>query len=169
MARKKLHIDLSGIDKVMKNLNTVFEKLEKNSYPALIECAIVIRRDMTTTAPKVPVDLRNLEHSWFAVTRESSVNTTSRFTGTESSVMASDHSAAVSESKALVSFKKKPSMIMGFSANYAVYVHEMVNANFAKKKKGKDRRAGAGAKFFESALNRNEKQMLVILQNHLKI
>lgn len=169
MSRKKLNIDLSGIDKVMKNLNSVFEKIEKDCYPALIECSIVIRRDMTNTAPKVPVDLRNLEHSWFAVTRESSVNTSSRFTGPESSVLSSDHSAAVSESKSLVSAKRKPSMVMGFSANYAVYVHEMVDANFARPKDGKSRRPGAGAKFFERALQRNEKQMLQILQNHLKI
>lgn len=50
---------------------------------------------------------------------------------------------------------KNPVVNLGFSANYAWYVHEMVGANF--------QRPGAGAKFFEAALKRNKAQILKIV------
>jgi len=61
------------------------------------------------------------------------------------------------------SFKtpKGPGLVMGFSANYAVYVHEMVGAHF--------RRPGAGAKWFEAALKRNHNKMLKIIEKDAKI
>lgn len=41
----------------------------------------------------------------------------------------------------------KNHLIMGFSVNYAVWVHENIGATF--------QRPGSGAKFFESSLKRN--------------
>jgi len=56
---------------------------------------------------------------------------------------------------------KGPGIVMGFSANYAAWVHEMVGAHFRKE--------GAGAKFFEAALKRNEKAILEIIKDNAKI
>jgi len=56
---------------------------------------------------------------------------------------------------------KGPGVVMGFSANYAAWVHEMVGAHFRKK--------GAGAKFFEASIKRNEKAVLEIIRNNAKI
>ena len=67
---------------------------------------------------------------------------------------------------------------IGFSANYAVFVHEMVDADFTsarwRYKKGKKRkwytpRAGSGAKFFEYSIKRNEKEVLLIIANNAQI
>jgi len=55
---------------------------------------------------------------------------------------------------------KAPGVVMGFSANYAVFVHEMVGANFS--------RPGSGARFFYAALKRNQKKILKIMQNNMK-
>jgi len=56
---------------------------------------------------------------------------------------------------------KGPSLRMGFAANYAWYVHEMVGANF--------QRPGAGAKFFEASLKRNKGKILEVIRKEAKI
>lgn len=57
--------------------------------------------------------------------------------------------------------KGRPVVRLGFSANYAWYVHEMVGANF--------QRPGAGAKFFEAALKRNQGKMLDVIRQEASI
>jgi len=52
-------------------------------------------------------------------------------------------------------------MRLGFTANYAWYVHENVGANF--------KRPGAGAKFFEAALKRNTDKILDIIKKEAKV
>lgn len=64
-------------------------------------------------------------------------------------------------------------LIMGFSANYAVYVHEMVDADFISprtrygpgpgRKRTYTPRSGAGAKFLEYALKRNTPEIFRII------
>lgn len=49
----------------------------------------------------------------------------------------------------------------GFTANYAVYVHEMMGANF--------KRPGAGPKFFQSALRRNKEKILAIIAANARV
>jgi hypothetical protein len=53
-----------------------------------------------------------------------------------------------------------PELRFGFSASYAFEVHEKVGANF--------QRPGAGAKFLEAALNRNEHEILNIIRQEAK-
>jgi len=52
-------------------------------------------------------------------------------------------------------------LIMGFSSNYAVFVHEFIGAKF--------KRPNSGAKFFESSIKRNEKRILATIAKHAKI
>jgi len=54
-----------------------------------------------------------------------------------------------------------PAVICGFSANYAVFVHEMIGAAF--------QRPGAGPKFFQSALRRNQDKILQIIWENAKV
>jgi len=69
-------------------------------------------------------------------------------------------------------------LTIGFNANYAVYVHEMVGADFTSPRwrsrpGGKQYwytpREGAGAKFFEAALKRNGDKIIKIIQETAKI
>lgn len=52
-------------------------------------------------------------------------------------------------------------VVLGFTANYALWVHEMVDAHF----KGD----GTGAKFLEAALNRNHDIILEYIRSYAKI
>ena len=66
-----------------------------------------------------------------------------------------------------------PSLIIGFSANYAVFVHENVGANFQRPirvgGKLRKRRPGAGPKFLERALIRNHRRILEEIRKHASI
>jgi hypothetical protein len=74
---------------------------------------------------------------------------------------------------------KDPVVKMGFSANYAAWVHEMVGADFSSTRvrygpgKGRRReytpRAGAGAKFLEAAVNRNVNNILEAIRKEAEI
>lgn len=164
---------LKGIDEVMKNLNKAINEIEGNTMKGIIECTIVVMRDMEKTAPKIPVDLGNLRASRFTTTAKSNVMGRASFTGEDAGKMTSDHNAVLSETKGMAAAKKIPIAFLGFSANYAMWVHEMVDANFARPKniggKMTARRPGAGAKFFEMALLRNKDKMLQILAKNAKI
>ena len=75
-------------------------------------------------------------------------------------------------------------LIMGFSANYAIYVHENVDANFkgnaakikytksgqvTAKTKKYTRRDGAGPKFLQASLFRNAGLILQTIQKNVKV
>ena len=137
--------NIKGLDNVMKNLNAEIRAIEGRTGQGLIEAGILIRRDMDMTPPLIPIDTGNLRQSWFSTL-----------------------------------FKKMSQIgiIIGFSSNYAVFVHENVDADFTsprwRQKKGKKKywytpRAGAGAKFFESSIKRNEKRILATIAKHAKI
>jgi len=57
--------------------------------------------------------------------------------------------------------KGRPTVICGFTANYARWVHDNVGAKFT--------RPGSGANFFSAALNRNHKVILKIIRDKAKI
>jgi hypothetical protein len=57
-------------------------------------------------------------------------------------------------------------VVCGFGANYAIYVHEMVD------KAGKKinwSRPGSGPKFFESSVKRNSQKILEIIKSNVEI
>jgi len=62
--------------------------------------------------------------------------------------------------------KKMIALLMGFNANYAVFVHEMVDKG---SKKINWSRPGSGPKFFEKALKRNHKKILRIIGTNARI
>lgn len=72
---------------------------------------------------------------------------------------------------------RNPLLIMGFSANYALWVHEMMDADFTKprvrwvngKKKTYPPRKGAGPKFLEACLNRNHDQILRLIEGKVRL
>ena len=62
-----------------------------------------------------------------------------------------------------------PAVLMGFSANYAAFVHEMGESGATAGKKINWNRPGSGAKFFESALVRNHDEVLQIIKDRAKV
>ncbi len=61
MISPKIH----GMEKVLSNLNKEIRKLKAVAPAGLLKSAMLIRRDMDKTPPKIPVDTGNLRSSWF--------------------------------------------------------------------------------------------------------
>ena len=159
------------MDTIIQNLNRELEKIEGRSIEGMVMAGIHIRRDMIHTAPKIPIDYGNLQHSYFTVTTKGGGD---RMPGKKpENEMLSEHQNTVSMVEGVLRGEKMPSIVMGFSANYAVFVHENLDADFARPKKVggklKNRRPGAGARFFSAALDRNHHEILRIIAQHAKI
>ena len=154
-------IKLIGIERINKALAASAKKAEMLSMQGMIQASIVIRRDMKG---KVPVDTRNLEASWFTVTTKSTL-TAPNFSGKDAGKMQGDHASVLGENKGKVVASPMPSLIMGFSANYAAAVHE------GRTKKGgqmKYKKPTAESKFFEKAINRNKKTIVALMGAEVK-
>ena len=120
----KPNTGIKGLDIVLSNLNKEIKAIEGRSMQGLIRAAIILRADMDTTPPLIPIDTGNLRSSWF---------TTNFRQGTMFG------------------------LTMGFSANYAVFVHEMVDKG---SKVINWSRPDSGPKFFEASLKRNKERIL---------
>ena len=170
-----------GFDDVMARLNVKIEKIKGASLKGLIECAIEIRRDTEKTPSKTPVDLGNLRASWFVVTAKgkekddqwntgfrndtSSKRRKSGLEGNAARFMA-DRASAISEMSAKAkSFLPagKVTLIMGYSANYAIYVHENMASGI------KWKRPGSGPKWFQESVYRNSAKMLGIIKKNIQL
>lgn len=56
----------------------------------------------------------------------------------------------------------KPAILLGFTANYAAFVHEMPDTtNWSK--------AGSGSKFFEKALKRNAEEIVKLIGKNIQV
>lgn len=142
-------ISIQGFDEFIKDFNEMCLHVTNGSREGLLKAAMIVRRKMDEESPKIPVDLGNLRGSWQV------------------------HQLTLGK-KGQEGYET--GIMMGFSANYALWVHEMVGANFSSPKKrskpgGGIRwttpREGAGAKFFETALRRNRDLILQEIASYI--
>ena len=165
-----------GGEAVLAKLKAELDKIEGKTVKGLILAAAFVRRETENTPPLTPVDLGNLRASWFVATptRFAKGGGTIPFKGPKASIMATEHSATISEAKGMVSGDpKKPGIVFGYSANYALYVHENLGMHnpsspywMNRKKKW---RPNSGPKWFQSALGTNTKKMAQIIADNAKI
>jgi hypothetical protein len=160
---------LVGFEAVMKNLNAEIRKIENGSMQGLIKAAAMIRRETEKGRTKTPVDLGNLRASWFVVTASSVPvgRGTARFNGPHASEIIAEHSATLGQAKSIVSSGPvgKKFLMMGYSVNYAGFVHEMIN-------RGKPinwSRDGSGPQWFQRAIDRRKNDILKIIADNVKI
>lgn len=161
---------VKGLDTVMRNLNEEINKIQGRTAKGMLKGAIEVRRQMGSSSPKIPVDLGNLRASWFiTVTGAPPTNSSPTFKGNtpyerkRKIKMMADHKNLVSKSNALVKSSKYPSLIMGFSANYAIPVHERYGSNVTWTRKG------SGPGFFISAIRAKQKDILNHIVNEARI
>lgn len=152
-------VKLKGMQQVQANINKAIVKAHKQSMKGLIESAIVVRRHMDKVPPKIPVDVGNLRASWFVVTAMTKSGSGS-FKGDNAGKMSGDHSVIMSTEATKAKLAIVPTLIMGFSAYYGVFVHE---------KEKNYKRPQSGAYFFESALKANESVILKIIGRNTKL
>jgi hypothetical protein len=170
---------VSGLEAVMAKLNAEILNIENASMRGMIKAAAYIRNETEKTPPVTPVDLGNLRASWFVVTAKSvPVGKGSQFKGDRAGIFSSEHAATVAEGRGLMtaySIGKVKTLMMGYSANYALWVHEMVGMNPqagfrygpgpGKKRRYKPR-SGSGPKWFETCIKKNSAKIVQIIRDN---
>lgn len=161
--RNDKRVILSGLDQVNRNLADQLKRIEGMTMKGLLYSTIIIRRDMDFTPPTIPVDLGNLRGSWFVITPKSIPDGRStKFTGDDAPIMQKDHNNVLSKARSMIAGVNQPTLIMGFTANYAMWVHEMLgDINWS--------RPGSGAKFFEAAIARNKEKIIDLCWKYARI
>ena len=178
---------VAGFEDVMRNLQLEILKIKGATVEGLIQGAVMVRQDTENTAPVTPLDYGNLRASWFITTADRKIpndkwNTGFKGTkkGSEKKVnvtkLQQDHANAITEAKASLKTKKSTGMdgiTFGYSAYYAIYVHENMSANFGRiikenKKKNQPMKE-SGPKWFQYAVDRNKGRFLATVAQYAKI
>ena len=157
---------LVGFKEVIRKLNVEINQLPEKSIKGMIKAAALIRYETEHTPPKTPVDLGNLRASWFVVTAKSNpVGSSPTFVGKDASQFGMDHGKAITEQQGIArvqSAKGSEVLIMGYSANYAGFVHEMIGDI-------EWTREDSGAKWLEEQIKMNEDRILELIATEVKI
>lgn len=171
--RKYPNTNVAGFEEVMNNLNLAIKKMKKKSEEGLIEAAQFIRHDTETKPYATPVDYGNLRASWFIVSPKGETVDKEKLSGhfknnpkrkISAATFNTWHTAAKTEARALTALDpKKISLMMGYSANYAMWVHEMMGANFKRTD------PQAGPKWFQEAIDRNQDKIKKIIAENSRI
>lgn len=167
---------VTGLDEVLKRLNEELVGVEGRSAKGLIEAAAMIRRETENTPPLTPVDTGNLRASWFVVSTKgeetdpegySGKFRKNRTTGTTAATMRSSHTTAIAAARAGVEAvaRRGPVVILGYSANYALFVHEMQLRFPGVKWK----RENSGGKWLEAAFKTNRDRIIDIVRKNATI
>jgi hypothetical protein len=163
---------LKGFREVEANLNREVIAIKGRTARGLILAVAFIRNDTESTPYITPMESGNLRSSWFAATAKGVVSK-DRFSksfkddpgrGLKAGQLAADHLAAQEEARGIMRSAEiggSMGIMFGYSANYAAYVHENVDAEF--------KRPGSGPKWFEAALKRNSGTVLKIISENAQI
>jgi hypothetical protein len=139
---------LRGLNRVVANLNQEIRNIEGRTLRGLLIAIAHVRKEMDTVMPMIPIgptagQVADLKKQ--GIYREQGTG-----------------NLRASWFAIPVNLPAGPAVICGFSANYAVYVHEMIGAVHWT-------RPGSGPKFFQSALRRNQDKILQIIWEKAKV
>lgn len=175
----KVRNKLLGLTQVFNNLNKEISKLKGRTQGGVTAAALFIKGEAMEETPVVEGNLRG---SAF-VTWPGGSNAIGKFEGDKVAVLNSNHAQEVGKSSARVKSTADPVAEVGFSAEYAIKVHE--NPNAGKTKGANAPSAGSttgGAaskrktfatsgkwKFLEDPLKRNAVRVLEIIKQKARI
>lgn len=158
-----------GLDKVQKNLTREIKKIEGRTVRGLFEAALFVKAEALR---QIPVDTGNLANSGYVIAGGanhplqkqgaspsfSSQSREGEVSSEDLSRLSSEHASSVSDMESRVGRSLMPFAAIGFTAFYAVFVHEIQ----------KDYVTGSW-KFLETPLTANEKTILRIIQKRAMI
>jgi hypothetical protein len=121
-------VGIKGFDKVMANLNKEIAGLKTRTKSGMIKAGLFIKGESMRL---VPVDLNNLRSSAFVDWNWGTGGNVGSpgFKGKYAEQIESGHSTTISEEKGALQNTKNLAVCIGYTAYYAVYVHE-INKNY---------------------------------------
>jgi len=161
---------LKGMEAVMANLNKELDRVEGATMGGLIRAAAHVRQETEKPGNVLtPVDYGNLRASWFVVTKDKvPVGYGSKqFRGPKAAEFLIDHQTNLTQAQGEVrtmSNDSKEFLMMGYTMNYAGFVHEMVGVppeNWS--------RPGSGPKWLEEAIAGSTGKIVEIVKENAMI
>lgn len=155
-----MSIKWQGLDKVLKNLNKEVDKIKNKTVDGMLEAGLLVKGDALRI---VPVQFGNLKGSAYVVwggnkkTPKDDKTSVFNLEGPSGARVQAEHGDIVSSKK---KSQKDPFAVIGFTAFYALEVHE--NLAIARK-------AGKQAKFLEQSLMQNKREILSIIKRRAAI
>jgi hypothetical protein len=154
---------LKGITKITENINKEVKKMEgKVTSKGFIRVAMDVYDHMEKNYPLIPLDTGNLRASYFATIKGSDASSKvgSGYSRSKTGKEDKAHQQQiVAMAKSVVESQPHPAMVFGFSANYALMVHEKMEAEWS--------RPGSGPKYFEAALKANQNKIIETLRQSI--
>ena len=159
---------VKGLDNILKNLNKEIQGIENRTQGGLTEAGLLIKR---RSQLKTPVDTGNLKASAYVYSGSSNRQISTITSQDTSAVKAGDQKKGIGTGGnfRIEATVKGPWAVIGYSANYALYVHEMSRTHMKWDKKKKGYFANGEWKFLESAVKESEKDVINIIKNRAKI
>ncbi len=171
-----------GLDKVLRNLNKQTKVIQGKTRKGMTIVALKIRRDAVRLTPIQTGNLRGSAYTIVGggVAAKSEVNSTSDFVTSDKSgrQVAAEHQSVIDSKKRT---QREPYAIIGFTAHYALMVHERLKAAGRRIRAGRIK-VGLGnkvitiqdaqigqAKFLEEALIKNNRFIIKTLKATVKI
>lgn len=171
--KRILGIKWKGLGQIPANIDKVVATVEGDSLKALIMEARKIKRDAESLTPIDTKNLRNSSYLLWGGEKKKGVSggdTAAKFKGLQRrwgrlykvgrviGERNADHSRTIKTMKSQNANRKTPFAVIGFSASYAIYVHETL---------GNYHKVGQ-AKFLETAIKRNKKGMFSRIKSFIR-
>lgn len=146
-------------------LNREVRKIEDRTVEGMKEGAKIVMESTEETPPLNPVDTGNLRRSRFIVSSDGKIvmgksPTFVNASGRDAQYMTSHHNRALMKYRMAAESRNQHTVIMGYTAHYAVVVHEDFDLDF--------KRPGAGNKFLSASLKRNRQEVIDAIKRHAK-
>lgn len=159
-----MQVTVTGGDQINKNIARELEAMKKRVLRGMITAAVDIQTATEKELPITPLRYGNLRSSFFI---ESMLGTRTgrwggHFKGPDARKIGVTYSMAISKAHMEVMNASKLTVVFGYGAYYAVWVHEMPEwVNWS--------REGSGPKWFELAIKRNKNKMLQTIGKNASI
>lgn len=160
---------VSGIDKLMDDINKRIEGAKKGALAGMIRGAMLIQREAEDNEPLNPVDTGNMRASFIIVASRvgvaegespefSDIGHDGKTIPGAAARAAEAHSSILAEAQAEAESSKGLTVIFGYASAYAAAVHENMeeSVNWS--------RPGSGPKFFESAIERSQDEVVRLIK-----
>ena len=166
---------IAGLEAVMAHLNKEIANITGRTSAGLARACLEIKRETETTSPLTPVDTGNMRASCFIAInglggglkdgqspRFSDIGADGTVHKGAAEVAAQRHQEVTVAALSEVMSVRYPYAIMGYSAYYAGWVHENMEASHWS-------RPGSGPKWFEQAVIRSHDKILRLIKKEVKI
>jgi len=158
-------VHVTGGKEINQNLELQKDAMKSKVLAGMINAARLIKRAVTKVdLPTTPVDISNLRASFFITTIigiKAGASPTfltekgdSKLTPKQFAELETHHASSVATASAEVRTATNLTLIMGYGANYAIWVHEMTDPGVEWSK------PGSGPKWFEKSLKGHRDDML---------